>query len=55
MIVSPGSQHVRFFTTLGQPIDDPANPPQPLGPPDFERFGSVARENGIDFAAPPVH
>ena len=55
MIVSPGSQHVRFFTTLGQPIEDPANPPQPSGPPDFGRFASVARENGIDFALPPGH
>ena len=33
MIVSPGRQHVRFFTTLGQPIDDLTNPPQPSGPP----------------------
>jgi hypothetical protein len=55
MIVSPGRQHVRFFTTLGQPIDDPTNPPQPSGPPDFGRFASVARENGIDFAPPPAH
>jgi len=55
MIVSPGSQHVRFFTALGQPLVDPANPPPPPGPPDFERFASVARENGIDFAPPPGH
>jgi quercetin dioxygenase-like cupin family protein len=55
VINSLGTQHVRFFTTLGQPIDDPTNPPQPSGPPDFERFASVARENGIDFAPPPAH
>jgi hypothetical protein len=55
MIVSPGSQHVRFFTTLGQAIDDPTKPPQPSEPPDFGHFASVARDNGIDFAPPPGH
>ena len=25
--VSPGSQHVRFFESLGTPIDDPTDPP----------------------------
>ena len=55
MIVSPGSQHFRFFTTLGQSIEDPSNPPQPSEPPDFGRFTSVARESGIDFALPPGH
>ena len=55
MIVSPGIQHVRFFTTLGQEIDDPTNPPQPSEPPDFAHFASVARDSGIDFAPPPGH
>ena len=52
MVTSPGSQHVRFFTTLGQPIDDPLEPPQPSGPPDFEELAAVARECGMDFHAP---
>ena len=52
MMVSPGSQHVRFFERLGQPIDDPLNPPQPAGPPDFEELASVALECGMDFRPP---
>lgn len=47
--VSPGSQHVRFFERLGEPIDDPADPPQPAGPPDVEELVAVARECGMDF------
>ncbi|MBX6764966.1 MAG: cupin domain-containing protein [Rubrobacteraceae bacterium] len=52
MLTSPGSQHVRFFTTLGEPIDDPLNPPQPSGPPDFEELAAVARECGMEFVRP---
>jgi quercetin dioxygenase-like cupin family protein len=51
--VSPGSQHVRFFETLGEPIDDPLDPPQPEGPPDLEELVAVARECGMDFAPGP--
>lgn len=47
--VSPGSQHVRFFETLGEPIDDPLNPPQPSGPPDVAELVAVAAECGMDF------
>lgn len=50
--VSPGSQHVRFFETLGEPLDDPANPPQPSGPPDLEELVAVAAECGMDFRPP---
>ena len=49
--VSPGSQHVRFFEKLGQPIDNPRNPPQPDGPPDLEELIAVARECGMEFQA----
>jgi quercetin dioxygenase-like cupin family protein len=52
-LVSPGSQHARFFSTLGEPIDDPSNPPQPSGPPDVERLQRVGRECGIEFLPPP--
>jgi quercetin dioxygenase-like cupin family protein len=52
MLTSPGSQHVRFFTTLGEPIDDPLDPPQPDGPPDVARLVAVARECGMDFEPP---
>jgi quercetin dioxygenase-like cupin family protein len=48
--VSPGSQHVRFFERLGEPIDDPLTPPQPVGPPDLAELVAVARECGMDFS-----
>ncbi len=47
--VSPGTQHVRFFEGVGEPIDDPLAPPQPDGPPDVEELTRVARECGMDF------
>ncbi|HET7095140.1 MAG TPA: cupin domain-containing protein [Thermomicrobiales bacterium] len=53
MLVSPGSQHVRFFETLGEPLADPLNPPQPSGPPDVDRLVSVALECGLDFRPAP--
>src|SRR5919202_975688 len=55
-LVSPGSQHARFFSTLGEPIEDPSNPPQPSGPPDIEdieRMAAVGHECGIEFLPPP--
>ncbi len=52
-LVSPGIQHARFFSALGEPIDDPLDPPQPSGPPDFERLRRVGRECGIEFLPPP--
>lgn len=48
--VSPGAQHVAFFERLGQPIDDPLDPPQPEGPPDVAELVAVAAECGMDFA-----
>jgi quercetin dioxygenase-like cupin family protein len=52
-LVTPASQHARFFSTLGEPIDDPSNPPAPGEPPDFERLAAVGHECGIDFLPPP--
>jgi quercetin dioxygenase-like cupin family protein len=49
MLTAPGSQHVRFFERLGEPIDDPLDPPQPQGPPDVAELVSVARACGLDF------
>ena len=49
--VSPGSQHVRFFERLGQPLENPLDPPQPSGPPDVDELVAVARECGMDFSA----
>jgi quercetin dioxygenase-like cupin family protein len=53
-LVSPGSQHARFFSTLGRPIDDPTNPPAPDRSLDFARVDQVARECGIEFLPPPT-
>lgn len=47
--VSPGNQHVRFFETLGEPIENPFDPPQPTGPPDVQELTRVARECGMEF------
>jgi quercetin dioxygenase-like cupin family protein len=59
-LVSPGSQHARFFSTLGstlgEPIEDPSNPPQLSGPPgieDIQRMAAVGHECGIEFLPSP--
>ena len=55
-LVSPGSQHARFFTTVAEPIEDPSNPPQLSGPPDIEdieRMAAVGHDCGIEFLPPP--
>ena len=52
-LVSPGSQHARFFSTVAEPVDDPSNPPAPVEPPDFERMATIGRECGIEFLPPP--
>lgn len=51
-IVSPGSQHQRFFEALGEPLEPGALPAPLAGPPDFERVASVGRGSGIDFLPP---
>jgi len=51
-VVSPGDGHARFFSTLGQAIEDPANPPEPGEPPEFEYVQRIAAECGIEFLAP---
>jgi quercetin dioxygenase-like cupin family protein len=51
-VVSPGDGHVRFFSTLGEPIDDPSILPEPAEPPQFERVQRIASECGIEFLPP---
>ena len=51
-VVSPGSQHQRFFDTLGEPHDPEADPPPVTEPPDFERIVAVGEANGIHFLPP---
>jgi quercetin dioxygenase-like cupin family protein len=52
-LVSPASQHARFFSTVAEPIDDPSNPPAPVEPTDFEWIAAIGRECGIEFLPPP--
>jgi quercetin dioxygenase-like cupin family protein len=52
-VVTPGSQHQRFFDTLGEPHNAEADPPTPTQPPDFERIATVGEANGIHFLQPP--
>ena len=52
-LVTPASQHARFFSTLGEPIEAPSNPPAPGAPPDLERLVAVGGECGIEFLPPP--
>lgn len=48
-IVSPGEGHARFFSTLGEPVEDPSAPPPPGEPPAFEGVQQIAAECGIEF------
>jgi mannose-6-phosphate isomerase-like protein (cupin superfamily) len=52
--VTPGAAHVRFFTTVGEPIEPGAAPAEPAKT-DLARMVAVARENGIEFAPPAGH
>jgi mannose-6-phosphate isomerase-like protein (cupin superfamily) len=52
-MVSPGSGHARFFSTAGEPIDDPRNPPPPDASQDPEQIVAIARDCGIEFLPPP--
>jgi quercetin dioxygenase-like cupin family protein len=52
MLVAPGSQHVRFFERLGEPLDDPLDPPPLTAAPDFAELAAVARECGMEFLEP---
>jgi mannose-6-phosphate isomerase-like protein (cupin superfamily) len=52
-VVAPGAGHERFFSTVGEPIDDLANPPPPVAEPDLEHIARVAGDCGIEFLPPP--
>lgn len=52
-LVSPGSQHKRFFQTLGEPLEPGADPPPLTEPPDFEMIAEAGEANGIHFVPPP--
>jgi len=44
-----------FFTEIGIPVEDPANPPAPDGPPDMEALLAVCARYNIHFLeAPPA-
>lgn len=46
IVLSPGGIHERFFEEIGEPIEDPLNPPPPA-PPDLEGFGAALDRAGI--------
>jgi quercetin dioxygenase-like cupin family protein len=52
MLVTPGSQHVRFFERLGEPLEDPLAPPPLTAAPDFAELAAVARDSGMEFLEP---
>jgi hypothetical protein len=52
-MVSPGSQHQRFFNAIGTPLE-PHEDPHPLtGPPDFPAIAAAGEASGIHFLPPP--
>ena len=51
-VVSPGSQHQRFFDTLGETHSADDDPPPLTEPPDFERIAAAGEASGIHFVPP---
>ena len=50
---APGAMHERFFTELGEPVDeDRTEPAPPAGPPDLERVLAVAESTGMTILPP---
>jgi hypothetical protein len=52
-LISPGSQHQRFFDTLGDLNNAQADAPPLTEPPDVERLVTVGEACGIHFMPPP--
>ena len=40
-----------YFRELGEPVSDPANPPKPVGPPDWERIEALRQKYQIEYVA----
>ena len=49
---SPGSQHLRFFEALGEPLAPGAHPTPLTAPPEFEPIAAAGRESGMHFVPP---
>jgi quercetin dioxygenase-like cupin family protein len=49
---SPGSQHLRFFEALGEPLAPGADPTPLTAPPEFEPIAAAGRESGMYFVPP---
>ena len=49
---APGSQHLRFFEALGEPLEPGADPVALTAPPEFEPIAAAGRESGMHFVAP---
>jgi quercetin dioxygenase-like cupin family protein len=50
--VSPGASHARFFSAVGEPVEDLRNPPTQAVATSVERLMAAARECGIEFLPP---
>ena len=51
---APGRMHERFFTELGEPVEDGREAPAPAdGPPDLGRVLAVAASTGMTVLPPP--
>lgn len=53
VVTMPGGVHEHFFAEAGDPIDDPLNPGERVGPPDFDRVMAACINNGIEILPPP--
>lgn len=49
---SPGGGHLRFFETLGEPLEPGADPTPLTAPSAYESYVDVGRECGMEFAPP---
>jgi len=52
LLVTPGGIHERFFTDVGERIDDRRGLPTPGGSPDLPQLASIAQKYGIEILPP---
>lgn len=54
IMTTPGGYHENFFKEAGELVADPANPPAPAGPPDFDKLMAAANRWGVEILPPPA-
>ncbi len=52
ILITPGGIHERFFTAVGERVDDQPARPTPGGAPDLQRLISIAQKYGIEILPP---